>query len=396
MTHAGERKPLAAWVVVSIGVFALALHAVVFQVQADWAVFYKAGANALAGQPLYRYEDLPWVYKYAPVTAYLFAPFAALPETVARWSWVLLNAAVLVRAFHVWASMMPRTLPRWAHALVVVLALPFIKQVFLYGNCDTLLLWLALESEALRGARPIASGALLAVACLFKPPLALLALVAVFSREWRRVAAVGVFGLALLLLPVFFLGPSFAWSEILAWRKMLEDSTGPLICANQNQGVFGIACWFLSPADGARYTLLAAGLGLALATVLSALLAALARTDAALGRLAVTAVAVYCTAVLSPLGWRNNLVMLVPLLFLLLDAALLLRSRATFAWALAAPGLGTLMGLLAYEILGRARFQHFLELRPFGLCAAVTAVTALVLQLRVARKGFVKAPAEQH
>lgn len=98
MTHPGARRPLPPWVVVSIGVFAVALHALVFQSQADWAVFYKAGERVLAGQPLYRYEDLPMVYKYAPVTAWFFAPFAALPETVARWLWVLLTAAVLVRS----------------------------------------------------------------------------------------------------------------------------------------------------------------------------------------------------------------------------------------------------------------------------------------------------------
>jgi hypothetical protein len=385
MTRPDERRPLPPWVLVSIGVFAVALHALVFQAQADWDVFYRAGGRVLAGETLYRYEDLPPVYKYAPVTAWLFAPLAALPEPVARWLWVLLNAALLVRSHVLWSAMMPRPLPRWAHVLVLVLALPFVKHLFLYGNCDTLLLWLALESEALRTARPVVSGALLGVACLFKPPLGLLAIVAVFSREWRRVVAVGGMGLVLLVLPVLSLGPAGAWGETLAWRKMLEDSTGPLICINQNQGVFGFACWFLSPADGARYTLLAAGLGLAVASVLAALLAGIARVDGARGRLAVTAVAVYCTAILSPLGWRNNLVMLLPLLYLLVEAALLLRSRVTFASALVAPGLTTLMGLLAYEILGRARFQGFLELRLFGLLSIVTAVTALVLQLRVAR-----------
>ncbi len=107
---------------------------------------------------------------------------------------------------------------------------------------------------------------------------------------------------------------------------------------------------------------MAAGLGLAVASILAALLVSIARVDRARGRLAVTAVAVYCTAILSPLGWRNNLVMWRPLLYLLVEAALLLRSRVTFASAMLAPGLTTLLGLLAHEILGRARFQGFLEL----------------------------------
>ncbi|MFP2929612.1 hypothetical protein ACLESO_31320, partial [Pyxidicoccus sp. 3LG] len=102
-------------------------------------------------------------------------------------------------------------------------------------------------------------------------------------------------------------------------------------------------------------------------------------------RRALTAVALYCTAVLSPLGWRNNLVSLMPLTYLLVEAALQLRSRATWAAALVAPSVATLTGLLAYEVLGRARFQVFLELRVLGVCAAVTAVTAMVLQVRVAR-----------
>ncbi|MBZ4422775.1 glycosyltransferase family 87 protein [Myxococcus sp. RHSTA-1-4] len=367
-------------------VFLVALHALSpSNTQADWRVFYDAGAHALAGQALYRPEDLPWVYKYAPVTAYLFAPFALLPQGVARWAWVLLTAAMLVRSYLLWASQLPRPLPTWAHGLVLAVGLPFFKHLFRYGNCDSLLLWLALESEALRTKRPLASGAMLALACVFKPPLALLVLVALRAREWQRVAATGAAALALLALPALQLGPARAWGELQAWRAMLADSTGPMLCANQNQSVFGMACWVSSPAEGVRYTLLAAGLGAVLVASLAWLLVALARADPAAERRALTAVALYCTAVLSPLGWRNNLVSLMPLTYLLVEAALRLRSRATWAAALVAPAVATLTGVLAYEVLGRARFQLFLELRVLGVCAAVTAVTAMVLQVRVAR-----------
>lgn len=373
-------------VVVSAAVFLVALHALRSNnTQADWRVFYDAGAHALAGQELYRPEDLPWVYKYAPVTAYLFAPFALLPQGVARWAWVLLTAAMLVRGYLLWSSRLSRPLPTWAHGLVLVLGVPFFKHLFLYGNCDSLLLWLALESEALRTKRPLASGAVLALACVFKPPLALLGLVALLSREWKRVAATGVAVLALLALPALHLGAARAWEELQAWRAMLADSTGSLLCANQNQGVFGMACWVYSPADGARYTLLAAGLGAVLVGSLAVQLVALAKVDRAAARRALTAVVLYCTAVLSPLGWRNNLVSLMPLAYLLVEAALRLRSRATWAASLVAPLVATLTGVLAYEVLGRARFQVFLDLRVLGVCAAVTAVTAMVLQVRAAR-----------
>jgi alpha-1,2-mannosyltransferase len=371
---------------VSTVVFLVALHALSpSNAQADWRVFYDAGAHALAGQALYRPEDLPWVYKYAPVTAYLFAPFALLPQGVARWAWVLLTAALLVRSYLLWASQLSRPLPTWAHVLALALGLPFFKHLFRYGNCDSLLLWLALESEVLRTKRPLASGAVLALACVFKPPLALLVLVALLAREWQRVVATGAAVLALLALPALQLGPTRAWGELQAWRAMLADSTGPMLCANQNQSVFGMACWVSSPTEGVRYTLLAAGLGAVLVGSLAALLVALARVDPAAARRALTAVALYCTAALSPLGWRNNLVSLMPLTYLLVEAALRLRSRATWAAALVAPAVATLTGVLAYEVLGRARFQVFLELRVLGVCAAVTAVTAMVLQVRAAR-----------
>nr|WP_246357182.1 glycosyltransferase family 87 protein [Pyxidicoccus fallax] len=364
----------------------VALHALnPSNTQADWRVFYDAGAHALAGEALYRPEDLPWVYKYAPVTAYVFAPFALLPQGVARWVWVLLTAAMLVRGYLLWASQLSRPLPMWAHVLVLALGVPFFKHLFRYGNCDSLLLWLALESEALRTKRPLASGAVLALACVFKPPLGLLGLVALLAREWKRVVATGAAGLALLALPALQLGPARAWGELQAWRAMLANSTGPMICANQNQSVFGMACWVFSPEEGARYTLLAAGFGALLLGTLAVLLVALARVDPAAARRALTAVALYCTAVLSPLGWRNNLVSLMPLTYLLVEAALRLRSRATWAAALFAPAVATLTGLLAYEVLGRARFQVFLELRVLGVCAAVTAITAMVLQVRAAR-----------
>jgi hypothetical protein len=383
-TWAGARRPLLPWLLVPAVIFAVAAHALVFQAQADWRVFYRAGHSVLAGEALYRPEDLPWVYKYAPVTAYLFVPFALLPPGLARVLWVLLNAAAVVRGYALAASLVPRPLPRWAHALVLGLSVASVKHLFLYGNCDGLLLWLALESEALRRTRPLLSGMLLALVSLFKPPLALLPLAALLARQWRRIAGVVLGALALGLLPVVLAGPARAWAEVEAWRRILSESTGPMVCSFQNQGVFAFACAFVAPQAGTAYTLVVAGLGLGLVVVLGLLVRAVARLDAERGRVAFGAVVFYCAAVLSPLGWRQNLVMLVPLLYLLVEAGLVLRSRALFAAALVVPALASLAGLLAYEVLSNQGFQRFLGLRPFGLAAVVTAVSALALQRRAA------------
>ena len=53
----------------------------------DFTVFRTAGARWLAGTSLYRAEDGPMPFKYAPPVAVLLAPLALLPRTAGAVLW---------------------------------------------------------------------------------------------------------------------------------------------------------------------------------------------------------------------------------------------------------------------------------------------------------------------
>src|SRR6266496_2350586 len=73
----------------------------------DFAVFHRAAARFVAGEPLYRLSDGHFCFKYAPAAAALLSPLAALPARAAE---IAFNAAsaVALLAFMRFAAGGPR------------------------------------------------------------------------------------------------------------------------------------------------------------------------------------------------------------------------------------------------------------------------------------------------
>jgi hypothetical protein len=250
------------------------------------------------------------------------------------------------------------------------------------GQLDALLLWAMAASEALAGRRPFVSGLLWGLAASVKLPFLVFGPLAVARRQGARIAGLGACLVAILLAGVARYGLGGHAAELAAWRALLATTTPPLLCDEQNQSAFSIACRYLA-APGTT------GYGVAVAAVAAAVLvpAGLAWLRAASGPggrpWIATATCFYLTALLSPLGWRTNLLAAAPLLALLCSDV---RQGPAPRRALAAVAIA---GVLAGEqLLRRVLGDHrFLDRQLFGLVVLGAVVASLLGAAAWPRRG---------
>ncbi|MFL5320359.1 MAG: hypothetical protein ACJ790_11935, partial [Myxococcaceae bacterium] len=128
-------------------------------------------------------------------------------------------------------------------------------------------------------------------------------------------------------------------------------------------------------------------LGLAAAALLFALTVGptLRARDPERRRLLLVAVAFYLSAALSPLGWRTNLIGLIPLHFAALNALTGKPTSQKLA-LLAVPTLTAIVGLFLFDLIGKKNFAALMSFHVFGLLAIATAVPyAFLITAREAR-----------
>lgn len=322
----------------------------------DFTVFRTAGARWLAGTSLYRGEDGPMPFKYAPPVAVLLAPLALLPRAPGA---VLWNAGSVVMLL-----LCLRRLPRvdgapdgadgsWA---ALALAGP-IGTVLFYGQVDLWLLGLLVLAAAAVSARD-GGGAALGLSVLTKPPAVLAGLFFVGRRRWKALAvAAGVVVLACALFALRAGGETLL-HEVSAWRTLVEQSTLEWVTGPNPQGlptlVLDVAGWF-----GTRPT----ARSLALAQLSAALLfgaLVLARREDAGASFRLTCLSV---VMCSPLAWRANFVLALPAVRRLVAAA---RAGDRFSrGVLALLVLATV--LTSGVLLDRTETERVLAFRPWGL-----------------------------
>src|SRR5438309_804277 len=173
----------------------------------DFRAYWLAGQHLLNGSPLYPGRDtilgLPDEFRYLPIVALLFIPFAVLPYPIALTIWTVLQVATAAAVGIALIRQLPPLWRPWA-AAGYVFFLGLVLEVTL-GNVNLFSLALALAAWRLRD-RAIPAGVLLAAAVGLKfLPLTLL-LFYIASGRWRAVltgAAIGAAGLVAgaLLLP---------------------------------------------------------------------------------------------------------------------------------------------------------------------------------------------------
>jgi alpha-1,2-mannosyltransferase len=376
----GCALPAFVFAAIVLVLFVLAPHGT----RLDYAVFHRAGARYLHGEDLYRSTEF-FSFKYAPIAAAFFAPFALLPE---RWGWLCVNVLSLVLLLRVmrWAASRldgGARPTRRAVALVLAMTAPYYGHLFWLGQTDGLVLALVVASEALADKRPLASGTVWALACLVKPPFLCLLLVVVLLRQWRRLAGFAAGGAAWLAAGAARYGAAGGMAQVEAWWRTLRASTPDIICWDFNQSAFALVCTYFAPVRDPRFM---AAVGVVATAVVVAGLGAVAavwRGSAARGRFALTGFALYLTAFLSPLGWNTNLLSALPLAVAVAHAATtdtVARTRR------AAAGAAVLVATLNCVDLLLLPFHPWedtamtlLGLRQYGIAGLVLAAAGLTL-----------------
>lgn len=154
----------------------------------DFHAYWLAGRNLLNGASLYpdatTILGLPDEFRYLPIVAIVFVPFALLPYAVALPIWIAIQLLVAAAVGAALIRPLPAPWRPWA-AAGYVFFLGLVLEVTL-GNVNLISLALALAAWRLRD-RAIPAGILLAAAVGLKfLPLTLL-LFYVASGRWRPV-----------------------------------------------------------------------------------------------------------------------------------------------------------------------------------------------------------------
>jgi len=182
-----------------------------------WKMYRASLSHLLAGQDLYaaypaQYHDF---FKYSPTFPLLFAPFAALPSTVALVAWNLLNASALYLA-------LDRLLP--GREGTSALALGVLAFLVPTDGCQInplvaalmVLAFVALERDRQPAAAlAIAVGAAIKVFPLAAAPFALF-----HARQWRFALILAAVGVATILLPLLVTSPAQLLAQYSSWVRI--------------------------------------------------------------------------------------------------------------------------------------------------------------------------------
>ena len=165
----------------------------------DFHAYWLAGRNLLSGEPLYPNAatilGLPDEFRYLPIVAIVFVPFALLPYADALTIWIGIQLATAAAVGVALIRPLPPMWRPWA-AAGYVFFLGLVLEVTL-GNVNLISLALALAAWRFRD-RALVAGFLLAAAVGLKfLPLTLL-LFYLASGRWRAVLTGGVIGTAAL------------------------------------------------------------------------------------------------------------------------------------------------------------------------------------------------------
>lgn len=227
-----EQRPLIAIIVLLIAA-AMALEIINGRFWLnDFRVYFSAADALIHGQQVYGLpfgEDTGF-FKYAPVVAIAFVPFALLPYGLAAGvHFALIGVALLLAVVrierllmrHVFGTYAPRILLRGILAVLCIAVL--LSRELHLGNIN---LWLVVgflfATEALLDSNDGLAGLLFGIVWLTKPYLAFMAVPLVVGLRWkalRNAAITMAFG---LLLPMLVIGPHRwlllhrAWLEAMA------------------------------------------------------------------------------------------------------------------------------------------------------------------------------------
>ncbi|MEO1173725.1 MAG: glycosyltransferase family 87 protein, partial [Myxococcota bacterium] len=194
----------------------------------DYHVYDRAGDRWLAGEALYRNDDVPMPYKYPPPSAALLVPFSVLPRALGG---ALLNGLSVLAL--VWVLRRLTSDVRLA-AIAVACTCQSLFLVLDHGQVDLLIL--ALSVWAWSSARPSAGGIAFALACLLKPPAGVFLFGWLRDRRFQLIAWSIAAGFGSLAFTMGRYGFHRTWTLLVEWRSLLGSTTGQWFLRHDAQG----------------------------------------------------------------------------------------------------------------------------------------------------------------
>lgn len=175
----------------------------------DFEVYQTAGTRALQGADLYRVEDGHYRYKYSPVAAFYFTPFALLPVAVAQVVyWLALSAVIVAGLYLAGRTVCPDGVAGQAARLntalllaAAVLGFHFVTELSL-GQANQLLIVSAIAMAWLYYQDRPRLLALFWAAALFIKPVGLIFIpYFLLKRRFRELGWLALFAALLFFLP---------------------------------------------------------------------------------------------------------------------------------------------------------------------------------------------------
>lgn len=338
----------------------------------DFTVWRQAAVRAVHGEPLYRFDDGHYQYKYLPISALTMAPFAVLDLETGKMLWFAISVGLLAALLRWSISALPerrlsqRILLWWA----IVLMAKFYAHELLLGQINLLLGSLTLAALlAVRRHRPITAGGLIGTA-VFVKPYALIFLPWLLASEGRRAAAMAAGVVAVgLLLPAAVYGWSANLDLLREWLRSVNDSTAPNLLGSDNVSIAAMWAKWLGPGILAS--------GLAWLTLVGALVLAIVAWRRRRGLPAPEylecALLMLLIPLVSPQGWDYVLLLATPAIVCLVDRW----RELTRPWQSALGAALSLMGFTVFDIMGRTLYGQFMALSLISVCA-LTAAGGLV------------------
>jgi hypothetical protein len=216
-------------------VLGIVVHQGLTHVDGNFAIFRASFRHLVAGQDLYAPYAGEQVdrFKYSPLFALLFAPFALPPTLIALAAWNALNVFLLVYAIR-------RLVPGRAGTLALLLVYLEVVRTTERAQSNALVagliilafLWME-EKHQLSAASAIVTGTFVKIF-----PATALAFAVFHERRLRMFAMTLLIGVAGLALPLLVTSPSALAAQYTSWFR-LESSDAAASAMGGGAGLYG-------------------------------------------------------------------------------------------------------------------------------------------------------------
>jgi hypothetical protein len=277
----------------------------------DFVAYFNAGTRILNGKsPYAAMEATP--FRYLPITAFFFAPFALLPFKIARLLFFVTNFAAVVMIYR----SIGKQVGGLATLCLVALFFRFHNHDFQNAQVNPLLLLLFFAWWRLRGRNLPLAALLFSVFASFKIVPFAIGIPLLYLRRWNEIQWIALWTVVLNFLPIFFVdNGAMVFKDWYDQAKLIDY---PASMFPNIQSLQSALWWMLEGRLSAAFFSTAVPIlqGAILISIL--LLTPTEETTPGFGRKADWAFAstLAATVLLAPLAWKHNYLQFLPLAYL--------------------------------------------------------------------------------